>query len=618
MRKPVFPRIILLVFIYLAAFTVLVSIQFSKPEGTTRRTGGIAVSGQYRQLPEDDPSYVPDEYILEGNVFVSFGGIDFYVTTGGESLPYIIRKDGEREEAYPDRLYILENSILFLYPDGNTLSFSAYDSRELPEMRIIAELNDDAEGIELPFKPQRRTGIQNAGNGQFISKSGRINYIFYQSNMDAGKKTLLVEAGGRPASYRAIPDSKALSPEGFILPQAETAESYGAALKQWRDENFTLWNRIVSMTGSEDVVVALLTEAIARGSYGAAVASIPQAFTGSSARTYEPSVYFGNLDQASRLLAASERDKSASIQRLINDKSLEFLLESHVIEYLVLRGQDSLLNTACDLVNSIDLSILALDLIPGIFEGCLDFGKMLPGAENPFERIIDEASQIVFQSLQKAEAGIYISFGGVEQTEFNLRLGNALLAYGEASQNATLAGIGRSLVLSALLMGNEADAKPDSAKLYRILNPLDVYPRSLPVRAGTTSAWAWTTASKLDAVQQNDILDIAVTFPAGQTHYMIIRGIRTFSRIQLYNMDFRTDPQFERYDSSGWSYIQQEQTLIVKMKHRENIEHIRIIFREAPRPVVVPEVETENESTESSSDNPVLNNSSPETNYNSY
>jgi len=69
-----------------------------------------------------------------------------------------------------------------------------------------------------------------------------------------------------------------------------------------------------------------------------------------------------------------------------------------------------------------------------------------------------------------------------------------------------------------------------------------------------------------------------VNFPAGETHYMIIRGMRPFTKIQLYGMDFRTDPQFERYDSSGWSYIAEEQTLILKMKHKTQTEHIKVIY----------------------------------------
>ena len=73
-------------------------------------------------------------------------------------------------------------------------------------------------------------------------------------------------------------------------------------------------------------------------------------------------------------------------------------------------------------------------------------------------------------------------------------------------------------------------------------------------------------------------MNIDVTFLADETHFMIIRGIPSFSRMQLYNIDFRTDPQFERYDSSGWSYNSQEQTLVLKMRHRDQVERIRIIY----------------------------------------
>jgi len=63
------------------------------------------------------------------------------------------------------------------------------------------------------------------------------------------------------------------------------------------------------------------------------------------------------------------------------------------------------------------------------------------------------------------------------------------------------------------------------------------------------------------------------------SHFMIIRGVRPFIRIQLHGMDWRTDSQFERYDSSGWVYYPEEQTLIVKLKHRVTTENIRIIYR---------------------------------------
>ncbi|GHV35100.1 hypothetical protein AGMMS4952_27470 [Spirochaetia bacterium] len=92
--------------------------------------------------------------------------------------------------------------------------------------------------------------------------------------------------------------------------------------------------------------------------------------------------------------------------------------------------------------------------------------------------------------------------------------------------------------------------------------------------------WAWTAGAGVTANfnQENNFLDISVNFPSGETHYMLIRGIRPFTQIQLYNIPFRTDSQFERYDSSGWAYSSSEQTLMVKMKHRLTTEHILIYY----------------------------------------
>ena len=587
MRKPVLPRIIFLLVLYFVIFTALVSVQFAKQRGFTKRIGSFVVSGQYRMPGEEEEPPLPNEYFLEGNLHIVFGGIDFclVMANDGHSL-YLAGEDGAREAVLPDRLTINDDTILLSFPGGTALEFTQ-NTGGTPEMRINGFFAEDVTGIELPFKLQRSTGIRDAGDGRLIFRSSGVNYTFGLSRIDTDMRILLIEAGGRPVSYRAITDNKALSLEDFILSEAATGEAYDEAVRQWRDRNYSLWNRAVSSGNNEDVVVSLLGEALARGTYSTAVASVPQAFLAGTTRTYESSVYLGALDQAYRLLSTNEREKSSRISGQLNEKSLAFLLEPRVLNYFAVRGNQNLINSTADLVNTIDPTILAMDIVPGIFEGYRDWMDLRPGTENPFERLVDEALQLIFESLRKSDDGsrVFLSEDNLEDTEFNLRLGKALLIYAENAGDITWAGIGRSLVLSALYNGSVLDAF--TAKLYRLFKPLDTYPRAIAINA--TGTWAWTTAETIGAVQQTDELDISVNFPAGETHYMIIRGIRQFSRIQLYGMDFRTDPQFERYDSSGWSYVAQEQTLLVKMKHRENVEHIRIIFREAPRPAPPPE-----------------------------
>jgi hypothetical protein len=319
------------------------------------------------------------------------------------------------------------------------------------------------------------------------------------------------------------------------------------------------------------------------------------------------------MDQAYRSLSSQEREKLDRISQLINEKSLEFLKEYRVFDYLAVRGHFNYFEAGADLVRSIDPATLALDITPGILEGYIDWKIYRPTGDNPFERLVDQAILVITESMRAispesrgAPLQVFVFYGSQGETEFNLRLGKALLAYAEDAFGAMLnspqydswAGIGRSLILSALSLAdasgevkagliisendeieeNPAPSGLTTAKLYRILGPENTYPRGLAIGAAVNGIWTWTAARSVSASQENNVLDIAVSFPVGETHYMIIRGVRPFNRLQLYNMDYRTDPQFERYDSSGWSYISQEQTLIVKMKHVTAVEHIRIFY----------------------------------------
>ena len=46
-------------------------------------------------------------------------------------------------------------------------------------------------------------------------------------------------------------------------------------------------------------------------------------------------------------------------------------------------------------------------------------------------------------------------------------------------------------------------------------------------------------------------------------------------------MDFRTDPRFESYNSSGYRYNAETRTLFLKMRHRDEFEDI-VIYHGIP------------------------------------
>jgi hypothetical protein len=197
--------------------------------------------------------------------------------------------------------------------------------------------------------------------------------------------------------------------------------------------------------------------------------------------------------------------------------------------------------------------------------------------------------------------------GGEANIELNFRIGSVLTRF---ENDPTRLSLGRSIILSVLSLTDETGSAPQTiiqsnngefgekqgtgrisaARMYRIYNmgnTSDYYAKARSLAPGS-GIWAWTASSGVSANQSQGATDIAVSFPAGETHYMLIRGIRPFALLQFNGENFPGDPQFERIDSSGWTYSAQEQTLLLKVKQRSASERIRIIYTAPAAPAVAP------------------------------
>jgi hypothetical protein len=589
-------------------------IQFTKQGNFTQRIGAAVVTGQYRPSEEGGPRPNPNEHPVTGGVSLFFGGLEFRMKAGdGEDGLALIDKKGARYPAVPESMVVLEDAANFRLPGGTELAFATRYSGGKPELRISGTFAEDVSGAELPFRLLRSARIQETADGQFSVAANGISYTFGRSAGEEDREFLSLKAGGAPVFYRAVPEKKAFNPNDFILPQAFTRSAYNDTITRWRDKNFSLWNRIIADQNDEDMVIAYSGDAVRRGNYKAAVSAVSPAFLAGAKRTYESSVYLGGMDQALRSFTTGEREKINRLSRQFHEKSLDVLRESQVFEFLAIRGFVNFIDDGTELIQSIDPAILSLDLIPGVFEGDLDLKHYRPHGDNPFERLIDQSCYIISEGVNRFKeirrprgAGesapvtgdwVLVFQSGTADVEFNLRLGKALWRWAESSNRGDWAALGRSLVVSALSLADGTGTSPaglllsgngditedggpriSSARLYRILNAGEYYPRPAAIGSGVSGIWAWTAASAVTAAQENNMLDISVSFPAGETHYMIIRGIRPFAKLQLYNIDYHTDPQFERYDSSGWAYSAPDQVLLLKMKHRTAVEHIRIFY----------------------------------------
>jgi hypothetical protein len=164
-------------------------------------------------------------------------------------------------------------------------------------------------------------------------------------------------------------------------------------------------------------------------------------------------------------------------------------------------------------------------------------------------------------------------------------LGKALTYWAENTGNAEWEAIGKSLVLSAI---TNAGARAGNMENY-----YRYYPKA--VLLADNGIWAWTVSPAARTSYTNGNLNISMSFPVGMSHYVIIRGIRPFIKIQIHETDWRTDSQFEIYDSSGWVYYQQDQTLILKLRHRATVENVVVYYNVPTVPSAPARTEPEHE-----------------------
>jgi hypothetical protein len=290
----------------------------------------------------------------------------------------------------------------------------------------------------------------------------------------------------------------------------------------------------------------------------------------------------------------------------------EFLAEPHAFAENAIRGNGAFIDRGVALLSALEEP--ALDLVPLVLEAIVDLAAYRNG-DNSLDHLIEPSLSLVTEALRKDETNshVLVFVESAEEfaadAEFNLRLGAALDQYGRFAGREDWAVVGRSLILSVLaqtdtvgmvpsvfVLGGDGiftprrDSRFSAARLYRYLR-FDNYPRAERI-AGSINGWIWTAVSSVNVIQNGDITDIAVGFPVGETHYIMLRGLKPFAKIQLYGIDYRTDPQFERYDSSGWVYSSSERTLLLKVKHQNPVEHIvidtAVPSRPTPRPAPSP------------------------------
>jgi hypothetical protein len=534
--------------------------------------GAMTVRGRYLQKQKLTGQEAEE---ITGGVKVFYGGLEFILKEEWGKGLTLTNINGTNTPVNPQMMFITDNSARFILPGGTALNLNSIDSAKGQELHISAEFASGVSEVTIPVVPRRSSLVSDSGQLGIMFSGSRFVFSSLGKELENGYLTLSTD--NTFISYRSRGRQRAFDPADYIIAQVS---NYDDVLRNWQNASFTQWNQNAASLQYEDDIIAYGAQALLRGNYMAATGAISRNFINSPRQSYRSSVFVGGMTGAYTSFSFYENEKNNLITSLIRERSLNILKEEHILDFLFTRSNLVLANEVIDIISNASPDMLISDHCPGLLEVFYDINRWRPEANNPIEHLTDQMLLLISDNLNRdaENDAVYASSSESNNSEYSMRLGKALVFWADAVQNTEWSGIGRSLILSAVANGN-------AGRLHNILNPTNYYPRATWLT--NEGIWAWTASSSVRMSYIDGNMNIAVSFPANMTHFLIIRGVRPFTRIQIHGMDWRTDSQFERYDSSGWVYYSGDQTLVLKLRQRLTLENVRIIYRVTePVPVI--------------------------------
>ena len=573
-------------------------------------------------------------------------GLDFYIT---DQTPITAKTSNNEELSLKVLEYKkTEDSFSVICSNDVLIDFTSYLSETVETVRISVSMPSEIETIYFPWKLTQSARLERQdeqiflryGKDRFIFRGG---YGFGNSDDTSELPHLILSSSKKTAFYETYIQSESLDFDSIRRIPIASDEEYNKTKQLFRERALEYFSSVISSRNyNEELLTAYMAEKAFNGEYAKALASAPSSLLPKEKRSYISTTFYGNLVQNDNSLAAYQRKFLSGIESGIARAEISVFNREALIPFLINNSRANLISALEKIASNAKQEDLNSFLAAGLLEAAMDYAFYFPNKQNLFMENSEQYETVLKDSLISIDTGLYISSDKKTiDTEKTLRTASILIRYGSSyPDKGTWKAVGEALYSSICSLGGNSSSLPASfdiqgdkakklglmandalilhaEKLYSVAvkdNPYYPHEESLALKA-EPGIWAWTSARDIN-VLKNDakIFSFRISAKAGDTHYMIIRGIRPFYRIQIHEIDFRTDPRFEMYNSSGYVYDERTRTLLLKMKHKKDDEDIVLFLGRPPEPVpVVPSVQEAAESgTDTEDGTPAENSGSTE------
>ena len=518
------------------------------------------------------------EAVLANNFQIAYKGIVFY---GDSRRPVTeVSADGTKTPAVL-KSYNIEESILDLtFESGSRISFSSISSGENETILITSALADSVSQILLPCRTTSGFTVENNESLQisvFSSKDAR--YAF--SSMLTGENELAILNAAAPVSYSEYKPKTEITYQLLAASALAQESVFQSSINQFKAGFIQTMNAKDKSSASEKEIVAYISENELQGKFSSIINPLNTSMN-TSHKTYLSVPYFGRLEAMNRTMVSYNNNLLYKAQQALSKNILSAFEIDHLLLVLYYKNRVELADKLFELASLEENSSPTVLQSAGLLTAYCDSHqysfvsarKLEPAIERLLNRII---TNVKFEDNVLTLTGEYSDYS---QTDV-CRLGMALINYGKIIRKDEYTKTGYLFVNSSLTVSPVHESAV-YADLYPILAQNAYYPHLVLLAQNPSPVTIWTTSPNvtLTSPEKNKLV-LSMEFPVGESHYMIVTGLQAFDKIQMYGLNYRSDKQFELYNSPGYIYDFETKTLYLKMRHKSEVERVIFTYSDA-------------------------------------
>lgn len=345
-------------------------------------------------------------------------------------------------------------------------------------------------------------------------------------------------------------------------------------------------------TVAEQEAVSYVAAMAEKGNFNEALDVVPQSFKRSALRTFLSAPYFDTLARINEPLQAQLKTYGEMIVRANESSSFDVFNVRFIADYMCMHPGSESVRGLLSRVAQADVSECSVQQVTGILNVYNELEAKNPELANILAPVaircvekIQSSTALDEHSVTIAEKGTFLSVIQAVQA------GDAVYRYGSIIKNPGYMAGGRLIINSYLKDSASFDLRTLGELYPVVVHNNTFYPHFEVLSFNNGKAvWAWTCASNISYQNDNQgTITLNIDFPLSYTHYLIINGIDQFQQIYIYDMAFRTDYRFETYNSSGYVYQNDFKSLLLKSRHKSQVEQIRLVYSQALHKESVPQ-----------------------------